>query len=339
MRKIKVIQIGLGHDHATEIFDSILYQRDIFEVAAFVVPPTEEKTFAERVGKYRDECGIPMMSAEDALNIPGLDAAIIETEEENLTRYALMAANKGLHIHMDKPGGLEPKLFEELIDVLKKNDLSFSLGYMYRFNPFVSEAIEKAKSGRLGEIYSVEAHMDCEHPFEKRQWLEKFPGGMMFFLGCHLIDLIYQIQGEPEEVIPLNTSTGYNIKNAQDFGMALFKYPNGVSFAKTCDAEAGGFLRRQLVICGTKGTIEIRPLEKYVTMQNERRNLVTDMREVYADGNWHNDGSKKQTAQYNRYDAMMKNFVELVNGKTNPFTYDYELNLYKLILKSCGMSI
>lgn len=125
---------------------------------------------------------------------------------------------------------------------------------MYRFNPLISEAIARAKSGELGEIYSVEAHMDCVHPPEKRQWLDRFPGGMMFYLGCHLIDLIYQIQGEPDEIISMNTSTEYKIDGAEDFGMAVLKYPHGVSFAKTCAAEPGGFMRRQLVICGTKGT-------------------------------------------------------------------------------------
>ena len=30
---------------------------------------------------------------------------------------------------------------------------------------------------------------------------------------------------------------------------------------------------------------------------------------------------------------------EMVNGKENPYTYDYELNLYKLILKACGREI
>jgi hypothetical protein len=33
---------------------------------------------------------------------------------------------------------------------------------------------------------------------------------------------------------------------------------------------------------------------------------------------------------------MMRNFAEMVCGKENPYTYDYELNLYKLILRACG---
>jgi hypothetical protein len=32
----------------------------------------------------------------------------------------------------------------------------------------------------------------------------------------------------------------------------------------------------------------------------------------------------------------MRNFAEMIHGKENPYTYDYELSLYELVLKSCG---
>lgn len=75
---------------------------------------------------------------------------------------------------------------------------------MYRYNPFVKELLQKVKNGELGDIISVEAQMNCMHSVNTRQWLANFPGGMMFFLGCHLIDLILQIQGMPERIIALN---------------------------------------------------------------------------------------------------------------------------------------
>ena len=36
---------------------------------------------------------------------------------------------------------------------------------------------------------------------------------------------------------------------------------------------------------------------------------------------------------------MMKNFAELIAGeKTSRYTYDYELGLYKLLLRACGIN-
>ena len=261
------------------------------------------------------------MTVDEILNNPEIEAVVVETEEIYLTKYALMVANAGKHLHMEKPGGVDLVDFEKLVEILKSKNLTFSTGYMYRFNPKIQEALAKVKNGELGEIYSVEAHMDCKHPAEVRQWLQNFPGGMMFFLGCH------------EEIIPFNCSTGYDEVTANDYGMVVFKYKNGVSFAKTCANENGGFLRRQLVICGTKGTIEIKPLEV-----SAEGGLYTVMNEAYST-EWHKEWDTSKSDVYDRYDDMMRNFAEMVRGKENRYSYDYELGLYKLILKSCAKEV
>lgn len=331
MKKIKVAQIGTSvNSHGNSIWKRLNRNDDLFEVVGYAFPENEREKFPGQMGLFE---GHREMTVEEILNDPEIEAVAVETEEIYLTKYALMVAKAGKHLHMEKPGGVELADFEELIRILKEKHLAFSTGYMYRFNPKVQEALAKVRNGELGEIYSVEAHMNCTADIEVRQWLEYFPGGMMFFLGCHLVDLIYQIQGEPEEIIPLSSSTGIEGVATKDFGMVVFKYKNGVSFAKTCDMERGGYLRRQLVICGEKGTIEIKPLE-YHAGDGQR----TDMHEAY-DKDWHKPWHTTQTEVYDRYDAMVRNFAEMVRGKENPYSYDYELGLYKLVLKSCGKEI
>lgn len=332
MEKIRIAQIGIGHDHAGEILRSIRQQSDIFEVVGYALPDIEKKKFGDRIQWFN---GLPEMTVEEIMNDKSIEAVTVETEEVNLTNYALIAAKAGKHMHMDKPGGIELEAFEELISVLKEKKLAFSLGYMYRHNPAVTELMEDIRSGKLGEICSVEAHMNCWHPIEKRQWLEVFPGGMMFYLGCHLIDLIYRIMGEPEEVIPMNCCTGIDGVTAEDFGMAVLRYKNGVSFAKTCDVERGGFERRQLVVTGSKGTVELRPLEAYGNYSG----LTTGVR-VSTSTIWGDPGYRTATRPEDRYDRMMRVFAQITRGEIeNPYTYDYELNLYKLVLKSCGVKI
>ena len=331
MKKIKVAQIGTSkNSHGNFIWESMIKQKDIFDVVGYALPENEREKFPDRAKAFD---GYNELTVDEILNNPEIEAVAVETEEIYLTKYALMVANAGKHLHMEKPGGVDLADFEKLVEILKSKNLTFSTGYMYRFNPKIQEALAKVKNGELGEIYSVEAHMDCKHPAEVRQWLQNFPGGMMFFLGCHLIDLIYQIQGEPEEIIPFNCSTGYDEVTANDYGMVVFKYKSGVSFAKTCANENGGFLRRQLVICGTKGTIEIKPLEV-----SADGGLYTVMNEAYST-EWHKEWDINKSEVYDRYDDMMRNFAEMVRGKENPYSYDYELGLYKLILKSCGKEV
>lgn len=342
MNRIKVIQIGMGHDHAEMIIETMLALGDLFEVAAIAMPAEEAGRYDARYEWASGLAGTPVMSVEEALAIPDLDGAVIECEERYLTQYARLGGERGLHIHMDKPSGFNHTEFCEMVDLLEAKELVFTTGYMYRHNPVVIDAFERVARGEIGRVYAVEAHMGGEHPATKRQWLEQFPGGMTFFLGCHLIDLIYRLQGEPDEVLPLNCCSGKEGVTADDYGMVVYKYPHGVSFAKSCVAEAGGFMRRQLVICGDRGTIEIRPLEVNC-LDHENAfvgDQVTRVRYVEAGHGWNHDTPFETTPMYNRYKPMMENYAAIVRGeRENAYDYDYERRLNRLVMRSCGEEV
>lgn len=333
-RKIKVAQIGTSaNSHGNWIFNSLKKQSELFEIVGYALPENEEKMLPECM-KIFD--GYRRFTVDEVMSNPNVEAVVIETEEIHLTKYARMAVENGKHIHMEKPGGTNLEEFEKLIAMLKEKQTVFHIGYMYRYNPFVKELLQKVKNGELGDIISVEAQMNCFHPAKTRQWLSNFPGGMMFFLGCHLIDLILQIQGMPERVVALNKCVGVDGVCAEDYGMAIFEYKNGVSFAKTSALEMGGYARRQFVVTGTKGTIELKPFEMYA----ENSSLLYTRKTEYRSGNWGDMGQCSRTEPFDRYDDMMASFAEIVRGdKNNPYTYDYELELYKTILQACGAGV
>ena len=182
MKKIKVAQIGTSvNSHGNEIFRTLKSLDDIFEIAGYVFPENEREKFPERMADFE---GYNDLTLKEVLNDPEIEAVMIETEEIYLTKYALMAAEHGKHIHMEKPGGVELADFEKLINIVKKSEKAFQTGYMYRYNPYIIELKEQIENGELGDIISVEAQMNCVHPKSFRDWLGNFPGGMMFFLGC-----------------------------------------------------------------------------------------------------------------------------------------------------------
>jgi hypothetical protein len=43
----------------------------------------------------------------------------------------------------------------------------------------------------------------------------------------------------------------------------VFEYPKTTATIRTCSLEAEGYKRRQLVVCGDEGTVDIRPLETF----------------------------------------------------------------------------
>ena len=72
----------------------------------------------------------------------------------------------------------------------------------------------------------------------------------------------------------------------------------------------------------------------------DRKNMSSAVRKVTETGNWSADAEFIQSAGFNRYDAMMENFAERINGTIEQvYTYDYELNLYRLLLKACRIKL
>ena len=287
MRKIRIAQIGTSNNsHGNDIFGALRRFSDLFEVVGYALPENEREKFPNRMPAFE---GVKEMSVEEILNDPTIEAVAVETEEVYLTKYALMVAKSGKHMHMEKPGSPDLAAFEELVKTVKENGTVFHIGYMYRYNPNVVDLMKQVKNGEIGDIISVEAQMNCTHPEGVRRWLGAFPGGMLYFLGCHLIDLILQIQGEPENIIPLSRNSGLGDGLGDDFGMAVFEYKNGVSFAKTTAVEFGGFARRQLVVSGSRKTVEIKPLEWY-----EEKGIFSGKTEYSVDG-WHDSGVASRT--------------------------------------------
>lgn len=333
MKKIKVAQIGTGHDHATASWQTINRLTDIFEVVGYAFPENDTEQYERTKAAYE---GGKLLDMEELLAMRDLDAVLIETNELESTRFAQLAADRGWHVQLDKPGGESAEEFETLCRTLKSRGLVLNMGYMYRYNPEVLRLYERIGRGELGEILSVETHMDCEHPTWKRAWLGQFRGGMMFFLGCHLLDLIYRIRGMPTEIINLNSASRMEGTTSLDQGFCVLRYPNGMSFAHTFADEPAGFMRRQLVVTGTKGTAVLQPLEAYT----ENGLQITGVREATPGKGWCYDGERRTSEPFDRYEAMIKAFASFIRGEAvNPYTYEYECTLHRIVLAASGIDV
>ncbi|MBE6602003.1 MAG: Gfo/Idh/MocA family oxidoreductase [Ruminococcaceae bacterium] len=333
MKPIRIAQIGMcRYIHGPQVFEALVNHPECFDVAGYALVENERSTCAHRMKCFE---GHNELSLEAILNDPSIEAVTVETDEIHLTKYAKMAVDAGKHVFMDKPGSPSFPAFERLIESVKKSGKVFQTGYMYRYNSLVSRAVEDVKNGAFGTVYCTEAHMSRYESSEKRRWLADFKGGMMFYLGCHLIDLVLQIQGIPERVIPCHTSTGIDGVESEDMTLAILQYPHGVSIIRVAAVEVGGFARRQLVICGSKRTLEIKPLEVIAPVRNTVSTFQTersfneqgqDKREVFTD-----------CEAFERYGVMLQAFAKYVRGEAeNPYTPDYELELFRLILRCCG---
>lgn len=337
MKKIRIAQIGLGHPHSPDTLEALLRLTDDFEVVGLAEPSPDychpEHVNSTRRAKFYET--LPRYTVDELLAMDDLDAVAIECEEENGTKYAQMFADKGVHIHFDKPGTHGVASFEKLVETCRASGKVLHMAYMYRYNPLVQKAMEMLKGGEFGDVYSVEAHMSLLYGANMASWIGKHKGGMMYYLGCHDVDLVMQFMGgEPEEVIPLNARTGQYGLDSENYGFAVLNYPSGASFVKTTCAEPLGYTRRQLVINGSKATMEIKPIE--INLGYKPESGVT----LKAQAVIHRLGDKTETVEcepFERYEGMLRGFASYVRGdKENPYTYDYELALFRTVMKACG---
>jgi len=332
MKKLRVVQVGTKHDHAADATLTLMQMKEDFELLGVV---EEDALLLKKAKENPDYNSVNFVSFEDAVALKP-DAFLIETEEKLLVPTAKKVLEAGFNVYMDKPGSEDKESFAEICRLAKGKNLTLFLAYMYRYNPAIMYAKECVKSGELGEIISVEAQMNCSYlDPNKRKWLGSFKGGMMFFLGCHLVDLVVSIQGVPDEIIPLNSRTGIDDINSLDYGFCAYRYKNGISFIKTNATECNGFNRRQLVITGSKGSIEIKPLE--VTVGEGRLVKKTYLRKTLGvDNKWADNSVNIDFPPEGRYNRMLKTFAECVRGeRENPYSYDYEEKLHSIIIDSC----
>jgi predicted dehydrogenase len=334
MKKIRIAQIGINkYSHANTVFKTLTMFPDVFEVVGYALVENERVKCADALFVFD---GYPELSLDEILNDPTIEAVTVETDEIHLTKYATLAVEHGKHIHMEKPGSQNLADFENLIDEVRRRKKVFHTGYMYRYNPFVKQILAEVKAGEFGDIHSVEAHMDCKHlPGQVVDWLATFKGGMMFYLGCHLIDLVLQIQGEPDNIVVFNRYTGISPVYSEDYAMAVFEYKNGCSIVKSDASVVGGFAMRQLVVIGSKKTVELKPFEM-MTPGKPARELYTNRTSFTSEEL--TDIGVEDRVDFDRYADMMLSFAKMVRGEIeNPYTLDYELKLFKTILKCCGM--
>ncbi len=255
---LKYLQIGTGHAHANKI--SAYHDSPDWEVAGVVEPDPELEKSARESKTYRD---FPFFTLEQGLNLPGLAAVGIETEVRDLLTYAEKAIDAGFSIHLDKPAGESLPDFRRIYQKAEAKNLTIQMGFMYRFNPAIRLMRDLLKKGWLGEPFEVHTVMSKVVPPEGRRQLAEFPGGMLFELGCHIIDLTIDVLGPPDKVTPFprqTVTTGDD--GLVDNMLAVFEYPKATATVRSSALEVEGSARRHFVVCGTEGTCHIQPLDR-----------------------------------------------------------------------------
>jgi predicted dehydrogenase len=166
---------------------------------------------------------------------------------------------------------------------------------------------------------------------ERREEFAQFSGGSMFDLGGHLVDAVVTVLGKPDKVTAYIKRTRPEQDNLADNTLAVFEYAEATATIRSAMVEVKGQRRRQFVVCGDKGTIEIRPLEPprlWLTLAEPRGGYKKGYQDV------------ELTDSPDRYDAQLVELARIIRGeKEAEYSKAHDLAVHESLLRACGMPL
>jgi predicted dehydrogenase len=326
--RIKVGQIGIGHNHGAAKMASFRTLKDDYEVVGVVEPSPEWRRKREKEKAYKD---LIWMSEEELFAVHGLKLVSVETDVPDLTATALRCIKAGFHVHVDKPGDKSFKAFKTLLDEAGKRNLAVQMAYMFRGNPAIQFCIKAVKEGLLGRVYAIHAEMSRYLWPDYLKWVCQFQGGNTYIFGSHLVDLVVSMLGEPQKITPYLTQTDPSF-TGPDTGLVVMEYPRCVASFRTSALDVDAEQRRSLTVSGDKGTIEIRPLEHPTVL----RLSLKEAHAPYKKGTH----TLEFPAMLDRYSNQLLELARVIRGETpNPYSLEHERLVNKCALQASGIAL
>lgn len=140
-------------------------------------------------------------------NDPEINTVVIATRHGSHAHFVIEALNSGKHVFVEKPLCLNFAELEEIKAAWKKaaekNSLQLMVGFNRRFSPLTAAAAESLRDSNAPCSIIITANagqIPAEH------WAHDMAagGGRIIGEGCHFIDLIRHLAGQP--IVSLQTS-------------------------------------------------------------------------------------------------------------------------------------
>lgn len=199
MKEIRIGIIGMGRMGITHY--SII--NSLEEVNIVAIADTSQLVLSV-LKKYIKNLQV-FKRYDDMLKSVELDALLVCTPPHLNYDILTKAAERKLHVFVEKPYALNFNEGKELQEVFNQSGLVNQVGYVNRFNDVFRKAKELINAGFLGEIYRYRSEMfSCTiaQPDDGSGWRasRETGGGVVYEMAAHAIDLVNFFFGKPTEV-------------------------------------------------------------------------------------------------------------------------------------------
>ena len=326
-KPLRTLFYGVTHEHAPGKLETLKKMRDDYEIVAVVDDrPRKSPMFCDREWSLE---GLPVIPESEAWKISDIDVGFAEVTNCDLMEIAAKFAERGIPMHCDKPCGEDMAEYRRVVEMCRAKNNPMQIGYMYRTNPALRWIWDFVRSGKLGKIGFIEADMNHAYNHDNyAEYMQSFQGGILYSLGCHLVDMIEPlVKGEPVKISrSLKSAFGYAPGGRTD-GTAFIEFPETNVLLRTACEMPGGILSRRLRVDGTLGTIDLCPIERFdgkeLTLKLVDANGVKEI----------NFG-----VQTDRYEGQLRELAAVVRGEQpNEQDYDRDLRVHELTLKLSGL--
>lgn len=249
-----------------------------------------------------------------------LDAVLIETSNAESLRVAELSIQAGCHVWLDKPAGDDFHHFSSIMAAAKRSGLVVQLGYMFRTHPGFERVSALARSGELGHVFMIRAHMSTDIDNAMRAQISTHRGGILYDLGGHMVDQIVRITGRP---IDVNSYFGKVVEGDDllDNTVSVMRFRGGGLAIISIAAQELQPVARRFEVHGSKGSAIMEPFEPEASVRIRLRGSP-ESSEVHA--------------FHTRYDRVLDLFAHAVRSGDRLRTAEHELLVQETLMRAAG---
>jgi predicted dehydrogenase len=240
---------------------------------------------AKMLHETGDEFGIDgrFPSLAEALDKVAFDAVVITTPTFTHRELALLAADHGKHVFLEKPMAMNLAECDDIIAATEGRGLLLQLGFMRRFDPEFVAAAERIFGGEIGEPMLIKSL--THGPGLPPAWANdiRTSNGMIAEVNSHDLDCVRWLMGSNPQRIYLETANfkgaerGAHAEHFYDNMFATIRFESGAlgNVSGVCPCDYGYDARVEIV--GKKGIMQIGSMQgmDVVVCINRDQGLIT----------------------------------------------------------------
>ena len=255
-RKIRYAVAGLGYIAQAAVLPAFKHAKNS-ELTALISSDPEK---LKKLGKEYNVANLYSAARfSEACRSGTFDAVYIALPNNLHHPYTILAAEAGIHVLCEKPMALNPQECEQMIQACEDNGVKLMIAYRLHFDPANLEAIEIARSGKIGtpKVFSSVFSFTIKDKNNIRLKSE-LGGGPVFDLGIYCINAARHLfQKEPVEVSAVLTSTEPEFSEVEEAATVLLRFPEGQLAQFICSYGISDASHFELI--GDKGTLCLDP--------------------------------------------------------------------------------